>query len=428
MTIDFQSYWLVDKAENQSPAWPIFCGLPCFQPGCRALNKMSIEFSNHSKIIAAATSSSSIRGLSVSTLFLDEFAFVQNATEFYTSTYPVISSGQNTKVIITSTANGIGNMYYQLWEGAVQGINEYSPFRVDWWDVPGRDEEWKRQTIANTSETQFKQEFQNQFLGTSNTLIESDTLLGLQTRPPEQSIHSGSLRIYEKPIKGHVYLMSVDVSQGRGQDYSAFSVVDITSRPFKQVVAFNDNKISPLLLPNILLKVAQEYNNAIALIENNGPGQVVCNSMYYDFEYDNTFVESAIKAGGIGVTTTRKIKSVGMSNLKDLIESGNLQIWDSDTVGELCTFEARGSSYEGKANSHDDLVMSLVLFAWFVSTEAFGEFDETQLRDMVFSQKMQEIEDEMLDFGFVSSNNDQFDALPSEYAEMKDSMEFWSNL
>ena len=123
--------------------------LPFFlQPGCKALNKGSIEFSNNSRIVAAATSGSSIRGMSVSLLYLDEFAFVERASEFYTSTYPVISSGKETKVIITSTANGIGNVFHKLWEGATQGVNEYNAFRVDWWDVPGRDDAWKDQTLS----------------------------------------------------------------------------------------------------------------------------------------------------------------------------------------------------------------------------------------------------------------------------------------
>lgn len=198
--------------------------LPFFlQPGCKALNKGSLEFSNNSRIIAAATSGSSIRGMSVNLLFLDEFAFVENAAEFYTSTYPVISSGKDTKVIITSTANGIGNTYHKIWEGAVQGVNEYRPFRVDWWDVPGRDEKWKAQTIANTSSLQFDQEFGNTFFGTGNTLIEGQVLLDLRAREPLRRLEGGDLLVYEETKENHQYIMTVDVCQGRGQDYSTFS-------------------------------------------------------------------------------------------------------------------------------------------------------------------------------------------------------------
>ena len=159
--------------------------LPFFlQPGCKALNKGSIEFSNNSRIVAAATSGSSIRGMSVNLLYLDEFAFVERASEFYTSTYPVVSSGKDTKVIITSTANGLGNVFHKIWEGAIQETNEFIPFRVDWWDVPGRDEEWKKATVANTSPVQFDQEFGNTFFGTGDTLINANTLLELRRHDP----------------------------------------------------------------------------------------------------------------------------------------------------------------------------------------------------------------------------------------------------
>src|SRR6056300_567454 len=299
--------------------------LPFFlQPGCKALNKRSIEFSNNSRIVAAATSGSSIRGMSVNLLFLDEFAFVENAAEFYTSTYPVVSAGKDTKVIITSTANGLGNIYHKLWEGAVQGTNEFKPFRVDWWDVPGRDEEWKRQTISNTSELQFDQEFGNNFLGTSNTLIAGEFLLGLKAADP--LVRQESIRTYERPQEGHDYIMTVDVAKGRGQDYSTFNIIDITQRPFKQVCVYQDNMISPLLFPDIIHKYARTYNEAYVIIESNDQGAVVCNGLYYDWEYENVYVESVVKANAIGVTMNRKVKRIGCSNLKDLIEQNKLMV------------------------------------------------------------------------------------------------------
>src|SRR6056300_375784 len=185
--------------------------IPFFlQPGCKALNKGSIEFSNNSRIVAAATSGSSIRGMSVNLLYLDEFAFVERAAEFYTSTYPVVSSGKETKIIVTSTANGIGNLFHKIWEGAVQKTNEFQPFRVDWWDVPGRDAEWKKQTVANTSQLQFDQEFGNTFFGTGDTLVSANTLLSLRAQNPIRSLEGGSLLVYKEPIKGHDYIMTVD--------------------------------------------------------------------------------------------------------------------------------------------------------------------------------------------------------------------------
>ena len=167
--------------------------IPFFlQPGSKALNKGSLEFSNNSRILAAATSGSSIRFLSVNLLYLDEFAFVERATEFYTSTYPVVSAGKDTKVIITSTANGIGNMFYKLWEGAEQGVNDFKSFRVDWWDVPDRDEAWKAQTISNTSQLQFDQEFGNTFFGTGDTLINAETLMAMSATNPIRSLQAAA--------------------------------------------------------------------------------------------------------------------------------------------------------------------------------------------------------------------------------------------
>lgn len=395
--------------------------LPFFlQPGTRVLNKGSIEFSNNSKIIAAATSASSIRGQSVNLLFLDEFAFVENAATFYTSTYPVISSGKETKVIITSTPNGIGNMFYKIWEGAIQKLNEFVSFRVDWWDVPGRDEEWKKQTISNTSEAQFAQEFGNQFIGSSSTLISSDTLLALKAKEPEE-VH-GNLKVYNRVEKDHIYLMTVDVSKGRGQDYSTFSIFDITARPFKQVCTFRDNMISPILFPDIIASTAKKYNEAIVIVESNDAGQVVCNGLYYDLEYENTFVESAVKSDGIGVTMTKKIKRIGCSNFKDLIEQSVLEIVDADTIQEMSSFVPRGSSYEADKGCHDDMVMNCVMFSWFVSTEAFGNIDEIDLKKMLYADR--QAEEEMLDFGYISSNQE----VSNDFTDMAEQMRQWKSL
>ena len=369
--------------------------LPWFlQPGTRELNKGSIGFSNNSRIIASATSASSIRGLSVNLLFLDEFAFVENANEFYTSTYPVITAGTQTKVIITSTANGVGNLYYKLYEGATQALNDFKPFRVDWWDVPGRDEEWKRMTIANTSELQFEQEFGNNFIGTSNTLVSSNCILGLQAQKPKHRSTKGVI-YYEKPLDGCTYVICVDVSKGRGQDYSTFNVIRIGENQYKQVAVYRDNIISPLILPDIIMSIAKEYNNGIILVENNDVGQVVCNAIYYEYEYENLFVESTVKASGIGVTMTKKIKRIGCSNLKDLVEMGKLDVVDADTISEISTFEVRGASYQASQGNHDDLVMNLVLFSWFVSSEAFGNISTRDLKSVLFNYTSQEIEDEL---------------------------------
>jgi len=374
--------------------------IPFFlQPGTKALNKGSIEFSNNSRIIAAATSGSSIRGMAVNLLFLDEFAFVEDAATFYTSTYPVISSGKTSRVIITSTANGIGNTYHKLYEGAVQSTNEFKPFRVDWWDVPGRDEEWKKQTISNTSELQFQQEFGNTFFGTGNTLISADALMNMKAVNPIADLDN--VKVYEEPKVNHDYIMTVDVAKGRGQDYSTFNIIDISTTPFKQVACYRSNMISPILFPDIIHKWAKRYNEAYVIIESNDAGSVVANGLYYDIEYENMHVESMIKAGAIGMTMNRKVKRIGCSNLKDLIEEKRLHIVDLDTISECSTFEARRDSFEASDGNHDDLVMNLVMFAWYVGSEAFVNQTDVTMKQLLYEEKMKAIEDEIVPVGII---------------------------
>jgi len=397
--------------------------LPFFlQPGCKELNKGNITFGNNAKIVAAATSGSSIRGLSIDLLFLDEFAFVERDAEFYTSTYPVISAGSETKVIITSTANGVGNMFYKLWEGSQKKINEFKSSRVDWYDVPGRDEAWKKQTIANTSELQFEQEYGNNFLGTANTLITSNCLLSLNPMPPIKM--DRNVTYYVAPKVDHTYIMCVDVSKGRGQDYSTFTIIDITEGQFEQVVTYRDNMISPMIFPDVIVRTARHYNEALVIIESNDVGQVVCNDVYYEYEYENTFVESSVKKGGVGVTMTKRVKRIGCSNLKDLLEMGKLKIADPDTIDELSTFEVKGSSYEAAQGNHDDLVMNLVMFAWFVSSEAFGDISTIDLKDLLFAEKMKQIEDDIPPFGVIEDGSNNTGA----YEQMQKEMDTWNNL
>ena len=376
--------------------------IPFFlQPGSKALNKGSLEFSNNSRIVAAATSGSSIRGMSVNLLYLDEFAFVERAAEFYTSTYPVVSAGTDTKIIVTSTANGIGNQFHKVWEGAVQGINQFKPFRVDWWDVPGRDDKWKTETIANTSQLQFDQEFGNTFFGTGDTLINAETLLSLRAKPYKRLLENGLLKIYKETEEDHEYIMTVDVSKGRGQDYSTFNILDISTRPFEQVAVYRNNTISPVLFPNIIYKYAKVYNEAYVVVEANDQGSVVCNGLYHDLEYENMHVESAIKANALGIEITRKTKRLGCSAIKDILENGKLKIVDEQTILEISTFEARGQSYEATDGNHDDLMMNLVMFGYFVSTQYFADMTDINLKEMIFKQRMQEIEDNVVPFGII---------------------------
>jgi hypothetical protein len=345
--------------------------------------------------------------MSVNLLFLDEFAFVENDGTFYTSTYPVITSGKTTRVIITSTANGLGNTFHKLWEGAVQSTNDFKPFRVDWYDVPGRDEEWRRQTIANTSELQFDQEFGNNFHGTGNTLINANALLSLKSKQPLYAMNN--VNVYETPIKrdladaeskDHNYIILVDVAKGRGQDYSTFNVIDISTNPFRQVATYRDNLISPLLYPDVIYKYANLYNKALVVIENNDAGQVVCNGLFYDLEYENVYTSNGVKADAIGVYMDKKTKRIGCSHIKDLVEQKKIEIVDAETIVEMSTFVSKGQSYEAMVGMHDDLMMNLVMFGWFAATPMFAESVDTGMREYIYAQQMKQIEDEVLPFGF----------------------------
>jgi len=381
------------------------------QPGTKVLNKGSIEFENDSRIIASATGANSIRGLSVNLLYLDEFAFVDNAEQFYTSTYPVVTSGGKSKVIITSTANGVGNMFHKLYEGGLAEKNDYQPYTINWWDVPGRDEKWKAQTIANTSELQFEQEFGNSFLGTGNTLISANCLLGLQGQDAlwtREHVH-----LYQEPVPEHTYIMTVDVARGRGQDYSTFSVFDVTEKPFKQVGIYRDNMISPLLFPDIIERYGKLYNEALVIVENNDQGQIVCNALHYDLEYPNVFTQSSVKASGIGVTMTRKVKQIGCSTLKELMEENKLRVIDKFTIGELITFVGKGKSYEADGGQHDDLVMNLVMFSWFITTPYFQSLTDLELKKMLYDEQQQMIDDDMVPFGIIDDGTDN----PESYTQ-----------
>ena len=373
------------------------------QPGVKILNKGSIEFANDSTVVAAATSSSSIRGLSINLLYLDEFAFVEGAEEFYTATYPVVTSGKDSKVIITSTANGVGNMFYKIYQSAVSGQSEYKHFTINWYDVPDRDEKWKKTTIANTSEAQFEQEYGNSFLGTGSTLINANTLLGLKHWDAEWT--KDNVIMYEPPKKNHTYVCTVDVATGRGLDYSTFSIFDISVQPFKQVATYRDSMISPLLFPDILNKYAKPYNTPLIIIENNAEGGLVANQLHYDIEYENVFVQGMTKAEDIGVTMNKKTKRVGCSTLKELLEENRLEIVDLNTIQELMTFIIKGNSYEADKGFHDDMITTLILFSWYVTTEYFTHLTDTKVKQLLYAEQQKLIEDDILPAGFMPSDN-----------------------
>jgi hypothetical protein len=369
--------------------------LPFFlQAGCRELNKGSITWENNSKIFCAATTGSSIRGRSVNIVYLDEFGHCDNAEEFYESTYPVVTSGKNTRVIISSTPKGQGNMFHKLWEGAVQGSNEYKPFKVNWNDVPGRDEDFRKRTVSNTSERQFQQEYCCEFLGTSNTLLSAEALMLLQVSEPLRREYSDCLKVYKDPIKGHVYIANVDVGKGRGRDYSVMSIIDVSTAPFEHVAVYRSNIISPILFPNIIARLGKRYCDAYVIVESNDSGETVYKGLHDDLEYENLYAESTKNMGG-GLHMGTKVKRIGCSNLKDLMEGNKLKIWDAQTIIELSYFVAKSDSFSASGNNHDDLVMPLVAFAYFMQTDTFMGMTDINLRELLFQESIQAMEDDI---------------------------------
>jgi hypothetical protein len=265
-----------------------------------------------------------------------------------------------------------------------------------------------------------------EFIGSSATLISSEALLGLKGHAASKTQYG--IKYYYDPVEGHDYIMTVDVSKGRGQDYSTFTVVDISEPRFTVVCTFRDNTISPLMFPELIFRAATTYNNAMLVVENNDAGQVVCNALYYDYEYQNMFVSSAVKSNGIGVTMTKRVKRIGCSNLKDLIENGKLQICDIDTIAELSSFEPKGDSYAARGSTHDDMVMNLVLFAWFVSTDAFGEISQVDLKNLLYSEKIREMEEDLPMFGLLSSYSHDAPASAVHYEQQRQELDEWNSL
>lgn len=392
------------------------------QQGVLEWNKGSIVLENGSKVLASSTSSSAIRGGSFNCILLDEFAYVpQNvAEEFFSSVYPTITSGKTTKVIITSTPNGL-NMFYKIWMNAnkqpnEEGKNEYCPMEVHWSDVPGRDEKWKKQTIANTSEEQFNTEFNCEFLGSLHTLVSPTSIKSLVYKTPLFH-NSEGLRVYQKPTEGHRYVLVVDTARGQGKDYHAFTVMDVTTFPYSVVVTFKNNQLAPMLYPNAIYPVARQYNQAYVLVEINDLGQQVADILHKDLEYNNlVYVQMMGRKGQVvnggfgkvgqsqmGVKTSVAVKRIGCSILKNLIEDSKLLIEDYSIIDELCSFVAKGDSFEAEEGHHDDLVMTLVLFSWLTTHDYFKSITGSDIRKDLYESKIKLLEEEMTPFGFIET-------------------------
>ncbi len=389
------------------------------QQGIKAWNKTNIELENGSKIIAAATSGPAIRGGSYNLIFLDEFAHVPKeiAEEFFSSVYPTISSGRTTKVLIVSTPRGM-NMYYKLWTEAVEGRNSYKPIEVYWDQVPGRDATWRKQEIANMGGEsgggleKFRIEYECEFIGSTATLISASILRNLVWKEPIWKNLEG-LEMYEKPQEGHIYASCIDTSRGVGLDYNAFTVIDITEMPYKIVCKYRNNKIAPLLFPNVIYPVAESYNTAYVLVEINDIGGQVADLLHHDLEYDNLIMVSVRGRKGqcidggfgkgktqFGVKTTPTVKNVGCSVLKSMIEEEKLLIEQIDIIEELCSFIKKGPGYQAEQGANDDLVMTLVLFAWLSTQTYFKDLTNLDIRAKLYAEKIKQMKDDMLPEGF----------------------------
>ena len=400
----------IQLAYENLPMW--------MQQGIVSWNKGSMELENGSKIIASATSSSAVRGGSYNLIFLDEFAFVPRnlAEDFFASVYPTISSGKTSQVIIVSTPNGM-NHFYKMWIDALEGRSNYKTLEVHWSQVPGRDDKWKEQTIKNTSEEQFRQEFEGEFLGSVNSLVSGTKLRSMPFRPPK--IKRGDLDVYQEPIANHIYFCVADTARGIGLDYSAFVIFDATTVPYTVAAKYRNKDILPSVFPNLIASVASEYNDAFVLVENNDIGGQVADTLHRDLEYDNMIMTTSRGRGGqtvgggfaknsqIGVKTTKQVKRIGCNSLKELVENDKLVVEDFDILEELASFVSRRQSYMAEEGAHDDLVMCLVLFSWIVRQEYFREMTDQDVRKMLAAEKAKQLEEEMLPFGFLDDGTDE---------------------
>jgi len=390
------------KDELYSKLQLAYENLPQFlQQGVVEWNKTSLKLENGSRVVCDATSSGAIRGGSFNFLLLDEYAFLPShvAEEFYASTYPTISAGTTTKLVIVSTPNGM-NHFHKLWVDANRAEghklkNKFIPIEVSWRDVPitsggrKRDDVWAAEQIANTSPEQFEQEYGCSFLGSSNTLIATSKLNVLA---PEEFLQEDSdgLRIFELPKKDEIYFLQADVSRGQGSDYSAFTVINGTSAPYKVVASYRNNAVSPFNFPNVIKKVGERYNNAYVLVETNDIGGQVSSILYNDLEYENVLMTKIMGrkgqmlsqgfAGGrseMGLRTTAQTKKLGCAIFKRLVEEDKILINDERILTELVTFVSKSNTFKAEEGHNDDLVMTLIFFAWLTRQEYFADLIES---------------------------------------------------
>lgn len=387
------------------------------QQGVRTWNKGDVELENGSKVFTAATTASGIRGRSVNWLYIDEAAIIPNtvAEQFFASVYPTISAGQTTKILLTSTPLGY-NHFWKFWNEAEKGANGFEPMFIPYTEIPGRDDAWAEEQLRLLGELKFNQEVLCNFLGSSNTLIAAKTLGAMSSIDPIYM--KDGLDIFEDPIPDHTYVMGVDTARGIGGDYSAFTVVDATSVPYKLVAKYRNNKIAPMLYPNVINKVARDYNNAHVMIEINDIGQQVADILHAELEYDNILTTAKDvnkqylspgfgRATQMGVRMTKQVKRQGCFTLKSLMEENKLLVFDAETISEFSTFIEKQGTWMADEGYFDDLVMSLVLFAWVTSNTYFKDLTDIDIRRKLYDNQMKQIEEELTPFGLIMDGTEE---------------------
>jgi len=403
---------------------------PWMQQGVKTWNKGDIELENGSVVFTAATTAAGIRGKSVNLLYIDEAAIIPNtiADQFFTAVYPVISAGQTTKILITSTPLGY-NHFWKFWNDAVNKVNDFIPMFIPYSRIPGRDEAWALEQRRQLGELKYNQEVLCKFLGSSLTLIDSSTIEYMSTCPTVYS--KDGLDLYEYPIKAerddeeklvrkpHSYVIVADTAKGVGGDYSAFVIVDITEVPYKLVGKYRDNKIAPMLYPTVIHKVARDFNDAYVLIETNSSEQVA-HILHNELEYGNlVFVNRSTKTGQVvsggfgggktqlGVNTDKRVKRIGCFTFKSLLEEKKLLVFDPDVISEISTFIQVRDSYQADEGYHDDLVMPLVLFSWLTTNPYFREMSDVNIREAMYQERIKQIEEDVVPFGFIMNGTEE---------------------
>lgn len=386
------------------------------QQGVKTWNKGDVELENNCRIFTAATTTSGIRGKSVNWLYIDEAAIIPNnvADEFFASVYPTISAGETTKILLTSTPLGY-NHFWKFWNEAEKGANGFKHHFIPYTEIPGRDEKWAEEQFKLLGELKYNQEVLCEFLGSSNTLINARTIAQLSSKEPIFYNEDG-LSLYENPQEDHYYCITVDTARGIGGDYSAFVVTDITEMPYRVVATYRNNKVAPLLYPEIINKLGRDYNNAYILIENNDIGGQVVEILHEEIEYENIFTTVTEKSRQyvtpgfgrstrLGVNTSKQVKRQGCFTFKSLMEEKKLLIFDAEIIHEISTFIEKGQGYQADEGYHDDLVMCMVLFGWLSTMPFFKELVDVNTREGLYNKEMKSISQELTPFIHTKSND-----------------------